>query len=188
MLWDLESQVTITSTQEPREKLGMAMCTRLCADSNTILTGYENGTVASFDARSGKQCSESQLFTEPIMCLDYDDTHFQKGICGSVTKELCVFQNLRELSEKKRVSVVNNGFCSVNVRSDGRIVASGGWDGRVRVFGWKSLKPLVVLDFHKESVQTVQFSRHNVYREGMLLAAGSKDRTVSLWSLYNNLQ
>ncbi|CAN7988550.1 unnamed protein product [Ixodes hexagonus] len=184
-LWDLRRQVVTMSTPEPPESPGMAMCTRLCVDGSVILVGYENGSLATFDTRCGKQVATMTPFTEPVMCVDFDDVHHKKGICGSVTNELCVFENLQELSQRRRVAVVNDGFCSVNVRPDGKIVASGGWDGRVRVFGWKSLKPLAVLDFHKESVQAVRFSEANLCQKGVLLASCSKDRTVGLWSLYS---
>lgn len=187
-VWDLETLKATASTQEPKERLGMAMCTRLCDDCNTILTAYENGGIIAYDLRSGgNPIATLTLYTEPIMCMDFHEVHeVGRGICGSMTKELCVFERREEgLLEKRRVPVINEGFCSVHVRPDGKIVASGGLDGRVRVFSWKSLKPLAVLDVHKESVQTVRFSKDKVCEMGPLLAAGSKDRTVSLWSLYN---
>lgn len=187
-LWDLESRKVVASTQEPKERLGMAMCIKMCGDCRSVLAAYENGSVVAYDVRSGgAPVSTVSLYTEPVMCMDFDETCCaNKGICGSVNNELCVFERDKDtLSEKQRVTVTNDGFCSLHVRADGRIVASGGWDGRVRVFGWKTLKPLAVLDIHKESVQAVRFSENNLCKAGLLLAAGSKDRTVSLWSLYN---
>lgn len=187
-VWDLETRKAVASTREPKERLGMAMCIRLCDDCSTVLTAYENGSIVAYDLRSGgSPITTVTLYTEPIMCMDFYEAHeVGRGICGSMTKELCEFERHEEgLLEKRRVSVINDGFCSVHVRPDGKIVASGGLDGRVRVFSWKTLKPLAVLDVHKESVQTVRFSKDKVCEAGSLLAAGSKDRTVSLWSLYN---
>ena len=57
-------------------------------------------------------------------------------------------------------------------------MATAGWDSRIRLFGVKKLRPLAVLDLHKESIQSVTFSLDGT------LAAGSKDKTISLWILY----
>nr|XP_037281331.1 guanine nucleotide-binding protein subunit beta-like protein 1 [Rhipicephalus microplus] len=188
-LWDLESQKCVASTLQSKEQLGMAMSIRLSRDGNGVLAAYENGSVVHYDMRSGGvPVSTLTLYKEPIMCMDFDQVHrVNRGICGSVSNELCVFElNDGQLAEKRRLTVTNDGFSSLHVRVDGKIVASGGWDGRIRVFGWKNMKPLAVLDFHKESVQAVKFSDRELCKAGLLLAAGSKDRTVSLWSLYNS--
>ena len=81
--------------------------------------------------------------------------------------------------------LVNPGVSQLCVREDGKILASAGWDHRVRVFGWKRLKPLAVLQHHTDMVLSVAFSDHQdpTHR---LLAAGSKDRRISLWSIYND--
>lgn len=187
-LWDFESQKAIRSTLEPKERLGMAMCIKLSMDCNSILAAYESGSVVQYDMRSGGAPSSTvTLYTEPIMCMDFDEVHrVNRGICGSVSKELCVFErNDGQLVQKHRLTVTNDGFSSVQIRTDGKIVASGGWDGRIRVFSWKNMKPLAVLDVHKESVQTLKFSDRELCKAGLLLAAGSTDRTISLWSLYN---
>lgn len=70
------------------------------------------------------------------------------------------------------------------LRHDKKILATAGWDHRVRLFGWKKLKPLAVLDYHAASVHCVAFSDHRQASE-RLLAAGSKDRRISIWSIYN---
>lgn len=187
-VWDLETKKPVASTLEPKQRLGMAMCIKLSNDCNNVLAAYENGTIIEYDIRSGgAPVSTVTLYSEPIMCMDFDEIHrANRGICGSVSNDLCLFERDKgQLLEKRRLTVTNDGFCSLQIRPDGKIVASGGWDGRIRVFSWKNLKPLAVLDVHKESVQAVRFSESDLCKAGVLLAAGSKDRTVSLWSLYN---
>lgn len=98
----------------------------------------------------------------------------------------------------------NAGVADVSVRQDGKIMASGGWDGRyhnilhssltlylmygshrVRVFGWKKGKPLAVLNYHSATVHCVSFAGHHALLEDSnLLVCGSKDERISLWKLY----
>ncbi|XP_064322637.1 guanine nucleotide-binding protein subunit beta-like protein 1 isoform X2 [Phalacrocorax carbo] len=79
--------------------------------------------------------------------------------------------------------LVNAGISDIAIRPDKKILATGGWDHRIRIFGWKKLKPLAVLDYHAATVHCVAFSDHRSPREG-LLAAGSKDHRISIWSIY----
>ncbi|KAJ4986294.1 Dihydroxyacetone phosphate acyltransferase [Stagonosporopsis vannaccii] len=57
---------------------------------------------------------------------------------------------------------VNNtkhaGQQSLTVRSDGRVLATGGWDSRVRIYSTKTLKELAVLKWHKQGVYAVAFA------------------------------
>lgn len=82
------------------------------------------------------------------------------------------------------VQVVNPGFSQVRIRDDRRILASAGWDHRVRLFGWKKLRPLAVLQHHADVALCVAFSDHPDPRQ-RVLAAGAKDQRISVWSLYN---
>lgn len=50
------------------------------------------------------------------------------------------------------------GQQSLSVRSDGRLIVTGGWDSRVRIYSTKTLKEVAVLKWHKEGVYAVGFS------------------------------
>jgi WD40 repeat protein len=57
-----------------------------------------------------------------------------------------------------------------------------GWSHRIRIFSAKTLKPLAVLSYHRESVYSVAFcslpsSHHYV-------VGASKDHRISLWEIY----
>lgn len=81
------------------------------------------------------------------------------------------------------VPLTNPGVSHLCIRDDAKIVAAAGWDGSVRIFGWKKIKPLAVLQHHKDLVHSVAFSNHPEPAR-RLLAAGSKDQRISLWSIY----
>ena len=50
------------------------------------------------------------------------------------------------------------GQQSLRVRSDGRILVTGGWDSRIRIYSTKTLKEVAVLKWHKEGVYAVDFA------------------------------
>jgi WD40 repeat protein len=79
---------------------------------------------------------------------------------------------------KKTHELTNPGIAEVTIRPDHKILATAGWDHRIRVFHWRTMKPLAVLAFHSAPVYCVAFAADG------LLAAGSKDQRISIWSLY----
>lgn len=74
------------------------------------------------------------------------------------------------------------------MRPDMRVFAAGGWDSKIRIYSWKSLRPLVVLDQHKTAIHDIIYSstRVEAYNSKCLMAVAGKDGTVSLWDLYNH--
>lgn len=85
---------------------------------------------------------------------------------------------------EKEIELKNPGIASVKIRKDRKILGTGGWDGRIRIYSWKTLKPLAYLSYHTQTINTVDFSE-DLCDHGQLLAAGGKDSRISLWSLYN---
>ena len=69
------------------------------------------------------------------------------------------------------------GIASVCIRPDCRIVASGGWDRRVRLWQWRKWKPLAILKQHTAGVNAVHFSRDSRW-----LASASSDRSIAVWA------
>ncbi|MCJ1351204.1 MAG: ASTRA complex subunit [Icmadophila ericetorum] len=57
----------------------------------------------------------------------------------------------------KVLQTKHSGQQSLTIRSDGKIVATAGWDGRIRVYGTKKLREVAVLKWHKQGCYTVTF-------------------------------
>ena len=51
----------------------------------------------------------------------------------------------------------HTGQQSLVVRSDGKILATSGWDSKVRIYSTKNLKELAVLRWHKDGCYAVEF-------------------------------
>lgn len=57
----------------------------------------------------------------------------------------------------KVIDTKHSGQQSLRIRSDGRLLVTGGWDSRVRIYSAKTLKEVAVLKWHKEGVYAVDF-------------------------------
>jgi WD40 repeat protein len=105
----------------------------------------------------------------------------------------------------KVVDTKHAGQQSLRVRSDGRLLITGGWDTRIRVYSTKTLKEVAVLKWHKEGVYSVAFGeiltqeelghgdgatnkrqreRDEQTKLKHWVAAGAKDGKVSLWEVF----
>ncbi len=96
------------------------------------------------------------------------------------------------------------GMNQVAVRQDGRLAATAGWDGTVRIFDLrKQLRLLAALTYHRDGVHSVAFatappasaaqaltaSRAKPFggttaADPWLLASGGADGRIALWRLY----
>ncbi|XP_029366928.1 guanine nucleotide-binding protein subunit beta-like protein 1 [Echeneis naucrates] len=180
---------TPVCTLVPEAQLGMVMCIKLWQPDSgpgpLLLAGYEDGSLLLWDVSQRSKLSQAKVHPEPVMCMTFD-TQRLRGISGSSENKLSswILDGQRNLQVQDSVMLVNSGVSQLCIREDGKLLASAGWDHRVRVFGWKKLRPLAVLQYHTDMVLSVAFSDHQDHRQ-RLLAAGSKDQKISLWSIFN---
>lgn len=74
----------------------------------------------------------------------------------------------------------------MKIRKDLKVFVSGGFDGRIRVFSWKSLRPLAVLSEHKGNLMDIVFSDGPVsFWKSNIMAATGTDGKITLWDIYN---
>ena len=163
-------------------KWGMIMHIRLFSRSQKMfaLVGYESGDIGVWVVgRNGRLLNAVHAHNDPVMCLDIDTKSCQ-SISGSADDILQVLRLDDDLQLHYHFSrdSVTSGFACTCVRGDGSIVVCGGWDGKLRLFGWRKMKPLAILKFHAETVNAVSFSRDNLF------AAGSKDGRITIWDVY----
>jgi len=164
-----------------KKAYGMCMSMRKVEhtpERSLILVSYEDGSVSLWNILTQNEINHAKLHEEPAMCLDYSAV-LQKGITGSTDTVVKMWKSTvnHEFDNQKDIDITNKGINSVRFRSDGKLFAAGGSDGKVRLFS-KSGKKLAVLEYHRESVQYLAFDHTNT------LAVGCKDGAVSFWNLY----
>lgn len=169
-----------------KKSLGMCMCLKIVRvqdGMDVILAGYENGSLLAWDLQTSNIIDELKVHSEPVMCLDFDSSSL-RGVTGSADNMFAVFRLTQQgkLTAEKTVEIKNPGLSAVKIRGDSKILATGGWDSKVRIFSWKSSKPLAILNYHTQSVDALAFSEFS----DKLLGVGSKDGRISLWSLYKD--
>ena len=177
---------TLAPKTSSEKGYGMCMCLKslwreTSATKALLLTGYENGRIVLWNTELGTEIDSLAEHTEAVMCMDYSEI-LQRGISGSVDEQLLVWNITQDdkLAVFTRIQITNPGINCVRFRDDGKIVLTGGWDGQVRIYSGKTLRPLAVLTCHKESVSCVSFSKEQSF------LAGSKDGAISSWSVYKN--
>lgn len=186
------------------------------ADQLTLLIAYESGRVAMFkhagyllqkhtgwpEENEGWQLIwETQQHKEPVMSLCID---LQHNTAWTVSADHFVVRySLSEDSglEVRSFKTAYPGRGAIAVRDDGRILATAGWDGALRLHSAASFRPLAVLEYHRDSLYAVAFQATTSYwnpsmlaegsarmakkeeRQGWLAVAGT-DARISLWSVY----
>lgn len=91
------------------------------------------------------------------------------------------------MHSKNKITLTNPGISVITIRPDTKIMATGGWDSRIRIYSWKTLKPLAVLCQHKDTVQDIIYSAERIkaYNNKLIMATAAKDGYIALWDIYN---
>lgn len=147
--------------------------------------GHESNT-----SRDDDECT-SNLPSSLVQCLPESIC----GVCCGAQDRLSVFSYNTRLStsntnaqSKHRIdchhfALPRAGLNCVALRpGDGRILATAGWDKRVRLYSSKSLTPLCVLPLHTQQVQRLCFAPDAT--DNGLLATASADGRIALYTVY----
>jgi WD40 repeat protein len=81
----------------------------------------------------------------------------------------------------------HTGVSTVAYRPDGKIVASSGWDGKLRVYHASKHTPLAVLNAHAGTAHSLAFgkpSEAEVFGCGGVFASAGKDGRIVVYSVF----
>lgn len=120
--------------------------------------------------------------TDPATCLDIDATRAFVGGSTSALQAVDIDFAQGRLSRATTLELKKAGLGAVCVRRDGRLLATAGWDAKVRIFTAKRLRPLAIVREHVGSVFALDFG----FAPEHLLASGGKDGHVVVHQLFSS--
>jgi WD40 repeat protein len=214
----LPAESRVATIPTPKDvKTGMIMAIGLAYHDNAlkVCAGYESGHVALWQQNPTTKYWQTiyvkKDHTQPVLSLDIS-TSMNFFFTSSADAIIARHPLVEDGGDMKTVQTKHAGQQSLSIRSDAKIFATAGWDGRARVYGSKSMKEMAVLKWHKEGSYALAFaqvydrtteeevessSTELVKRELTVaerrtanaksthwLAVGSKDGKVSLWDIY----
>ena len=138
-----------------------------------LCTGFESGyTIVQVFELGKSEWSISYVanpHSQPVLSIDISpnlETYFTSA-ADSVIAKHPLHEGLEKNKASSRSTVdgcanhvitKHAGQQLVRVRSDGQIIATAGWDGRIRVYSAQTLKELAVLVWHKQGCYAVDFA------------------------------
>jgi WD40 repeat protein len=156
---------------------GHGMMMDVTIKNETITIAFEDSLIAAFDSRNPAEpvWQNDLKLGEPAISIAA--VAERRCVVGSAQREILVVAPDEKLTFYEMPDG-HPGVDDIAVRCDGKIWATGGWDGRVRLFDAKKRRALAVLKHHNGGVHTVAFAP-----DGLLASAGN-DRGIAIWSLY----
>ncbi|KAG7092648.1 hypothetical protein E1B28_008986 [Marasmius oreades] len=176
-----------------------------------LLLAYESGTVAlrqytgsewdlSVEGKGWDVLWEVKLHKEAIMAMRVSrDNSFALTVSADhIVGRYDLVAASSDVSRFTEHPTKHPGNGSIALRDDGRVCGIGGWDGRIRLFSTRKLKPLGTLKYHKQNCNALEFARSfpsggvgkeddmsedELARRGRWLLGGSADNRVSIWEL-----
>ncbi|XP_074603814.1 guanine nucleotide-binding protein subunit beta-like protein 1 [Brevipalpus obovatus] len=193
-----ENYVRMSLSPKDSAKLGIIVvikCIKLMNGCSVVLVAYESGNLMLFSIEDensrtmSTECCSIKPFEDMITCMDYDPMS-GKGACGSSINQLKVFTIRTEepslrLELLSQIELPVDGISAIEIRKDSSTMCIATWDQRVRIFSFKTLEQLTVIDYHKSSINCINFA-NRVNRLGkFFFAISSNDKIISLWSLHS---
>ncbi|KAG8234018.1 hypothetical protein J437_LFUL013853, partial [Ladona fulva] len=127
-----------------RKSLGYVMALKSFLDPSTnkpmLLVAHEAGQISLRDLYSAGMEVCRISVGEPIISLEYDPL---EGVGVYGTPESTCIRKFRidtktgDAELGSQTAITNPGISCVQLRPDSKLLAAGGWDGRLRIFSWQ---------------------------------------------------
>ncbi len=137
-----------------------------------------------------RRTNESGRLRETLVMRDRSGTSFQIGLEVRLSRWGAMLQMISgsrrvnwesgEVRQIRQIVAHRSGVWALDLSPDGRQIASGGWDQRVRLWRTADGAAEEVLDDHGGNVLSVAYSH-----DGRFLLAGGNSDQIKLWAIRN---
>lgn len=162
---------TIPAPEQVNTKTGMVMALKLFHSSSTntshdlhVIAGYESGRTYVFKrvlrSQNWETIYTSCPHSQPILSLDVSptfDCYYTSSADAIIAKHPLLMATMDD-KQIKEVQTRHAGQQGLTVRSDGRVLATAGWDSKARVYSAKTMKEFAVLRWHKDGCYAIAFA------------------------------
>ncbi|KAI8367786.1 WD40-repeat-containing domain protein [Blakeslea trispora] len=163
-------------TDNGSHRHGACMAVQLFGTLDTlfVVAGYESGSIVLWqvEQNQAKSVWHKKEHTEP----DISRTFI---LSSSADNQVCKY-SVQTGDIIKKITLKKSGMVVLKIRSDNKIFGLGGYDGKIRLFSVKSMTPLAILSYHKDTINGLDFGVENHH----WLIGGSQDHRISLWSIF----
>jgi serine/threonine protein kinase len=148
-----------------------------------LISGDEGGTVAVWNLTS-QQPMATYRTNNSILTVAASSNHSQiasgdKDRKVQLRRKESIGNSVQELHGDFSNLDSHNGFVyTIQFSPDGKILASGGADRKIKLWNTDTGKIIYTLDGHQDVVTAIQFMPN-----GKILASGGTDRTIRFWDL-----
>lgn len=148
-------------------------------------TQNQRGTLS--DAAGGDdEDSDSDDEDEPITPLCCDILPLLGGILiGTNTKyvyKLWINPANKSLGFEYRKRFPNKGVSAMVLHSSAKVIATGGWDGGIRIMGIPGMTPLHYIPFHEQGIVSLEFFNPGGPGQEYNILCGAGNSEVSIWN------
>lgn len=171
----LPNEERVATIPPPKDiKTGMVMAIGLHYHENelVVLAGYESGYTCVWRQMAASPQWQAiyshNAHSQPILSLDIAPAMgcFFTSSADAVVARHSLLQAGGKFGGTKVQQTKHAGQQSLTVRSDEKIFATAGWDGRARVYSATMMKELAVLKWHKEGCYALAFAELTTKDEG----------------------
>jgi WD40 repeat protein len=146
-------------------------------ENNHLLSGDEDKTLKIWDLRRNKQINQIKFAGATLtgLAITQDCQFF---CSGELEKQL----RIRTTQDGKVIRSIRGdaGVLSLAFSPDGNLLATGGFDCKIKIWDVTTGQAIYTLEGHGDRVAAVAFSP-----DGKFLISGSWDKTIKLWKLNN---
>ena len=201
--WDRKLKHWDTANPQPLHTLENKeadLCGVAMAPDGSVVVACEDGAIKKWDGKNNAWALTVRWHMEAAMSLAIAP-HANAGVsggndgmlriwesqsmsdCAVLTADGQFAEQVPSLLQGRVLIGFRGAINTVAITPDGRFAASGGVDGKVRIWDWQGLQLLHTLAGHDKLITAVVLSA-----DGSHAASASFDKTVRLWDVKNGRQ